>query len=593
MTYDAILRSLANREVIIPYLENAILSQEWPDSYNITIDSSPYYGAGDGYFHPSTHPLMGERQLYYLFHPDHQGDIVRERPSLKREMTLAMGSALHGIVQAQFIMTGLVKEENIEVEYVNTDHHVRGRIDFIVDHPDGRIIPVEMKALACSTPILTTAGWSTMGELKDGDEVYAPDGQPTKVVQAHPIRLGRPCYRVRFRDGQDVVADADHLWSVWDRNNGGSWRVLTTKELADASWSGRYRFSVPVTEPLQMPEQDDLPIDPWLLGMWLGDGSTAHTCITAGDSDLPYLEGRVSALGVDYSVYRYGTKAPIVYLKGLRPAFRSLGLMWRDPADNSFKGRKFIPEQYLLAPEQQRRQLLAGIMDADGTVGDHQVQICMTNESLMRQVLQLVRSLGYRATWNESRSRLSGKDCGPVYWVKFSTKWGEPPFDMPRKRESFIERSSGAHQDLRRNAIVGVEEVSTVPTRCITVAHESSLYVAGEGFVPTHNTMTNFKFSKQAEIKPEWDAQLSLALDAVGQDTGILLLLESGFPYGIKEYIVPRNDALLSEIYGKFARVREAIALNRPPLHCCAKGSPQMTTCNARFSCWLAPSGAG
>jgi hypothetical protein len=99
--------------------------------------------------------------------------------------------------------------------------------------------------------------------------------------------------------------------------------------------------------------------------------------------------------------------------------------------------------------------------------------------------------------------------------------------------------------------------------------------------------MTNYKFSKQAEIKPEWDAQLSLALDACGQDTGILLLLESGFPYGIKEFIVPRNDALLSEIYAKFARVREAIALDRPPLHCCAKDSPQMTSCPARFACWL------
>jgi len=576
--FGGILRSLANREVITPYLENAILSQEWPDSYNIRIDSSPYYGHGDGYFHPSTHPLMGERQLFYLFHPDYRDAIVRERPTLKRELTLSMGSALHGIVQTQFIMSGLVKPDMVECEYINADHHVRGRIDFIVHHPDGRIIPVEMKALACSTPILTTSGWSTMGELRDGDEVYAPDGQPTKVLRAHPIRLGRPCYEVKFRDGQSVVADEDHLWAVHDRNNGGRDRVMTTGEIAAAAWSDRYRFRVPVTDPLQTPEAD-LPIDPYLLGVWLGDGSSCQPEITVGDDDLSHLCHRLDALGMSYRVYKYADKAPRVYLHGIRSLFIASGLMGKG-------GNKYIPEQYLLASESQRRELLAGLMDSDGTVGHHQAAICMTKELLMRQVLQLVRSLGYRATWNESLARVNGKDC-PVYWVKFSTSWGPSPFAMPRKKIAWEAKPKKSPQNLRLNAIVSVTEVDTVPTRCITVAHESSLYVVGRGFIPTHNTQSSFGFSKQTEIKPEWDAQLSLALDATGYDTGILLLVEAGFPYGIKEFTVPRNDALLSEIYAKFARVREAIALDQIPNYCCPKGSTVMQNCKARFACWL------
>ena len=143
--YAQVLRRLGDREMILPYLERSIIAENWPDSYTITIDSSPYYGAGDGRFHPSTHPLMGARELYYRFHPDTRDLIAQESPSLQREMTLAMGSALHGVVQAQMQMSGLVRPENIEVEYLNEEHNVRGRIDFIVDHPSGKTLPVEMK----------------------------------------------------------------------------------------------------------------------------------------------------------------------------------------------------------------------------------------------------------------------------------------------------------------------------------------------------------------------------------------------------------------------------------------------------------------
>jgi hypothetical protein len=145
MAYESILKRLSDRELITPYLEVSIVGENWPDNYQITIDSGPYYGAGDGYFHPSSHPLMGARQLYYLFHPDHRDKILTERPTLKREMTLAMGSALHGVVQTQFQMTGLVGPDDVEVEYILEEQHVRGRIDFIVHHPNGNDYVVEMK----------------------------------------------------------------------------------------------------------------------------------------------------------------------------------------------------------------------------------------------------------------------------------------------------------------------------------------------------------------------------------------------------------------------------------------------------------------
>jgi len=142
-----ILNRLVDQELIIPYFELGMLADKWPEHYMIKVDSGPYYGHGDGYFHPSTHPLMGERELYYRFHPDTRDSIVSEKRTFNRQMIFATGTAIHSIVQTQMVMAGLVEEKNIEVEYVIDEHHVRGRIDFIVDHPTGRQYLVELKTM--------------------------------------------------------------------------------------------------------------------------------------------------------------------------------------------------------------------------------------------------------------------------------------------------------------------------------------------------------------------------------------------------------------------------------------------------------------
>jgi len=144
--YGSILDSLADQQLLIPYFRNALVSGKWPDSYQVKVDSSPYYGTGDGYFHPSTHSLMGARELYYRFHPEHRDHVIRESRNPQSEMSFAVGSAIHAVVQTQFQMAGLIRDESdVEVEYVIDEHHVRGRIDFIVHHPDGNTYPVELK----------------------------------------------------------------------------------------------------------------------------------------------------------------------------------------------------------------------------------------------------------------------------------------------------------------------------------------------------------------------------------------------------------------------------------------------------------------
>ena len=102
---------------------------------------------------------------------------------------------------------------------------------------------------------------------------------------------------------------------------------------------------------------------------------------------------------------------------------------------------------------------------------------------------------------------------------------------------------------------------------------------------------THFKFSKTTEPLPKWEAQLSIQLDSQGMEQGIVLMVESGYPFRMKELQVARNDKLLSEIYSKFDRVRAAIATDRAPVPCCAPNSTTVSGCPARFACWLTPDG--
>jgi phage terminase large subunit-like protein len=348
----------------------------------------------------------------------------------------------------------------------------------------------EFKALDVQTPILAARGWTTMGELVDGDQVYAPDGALTEIT-AHPVREGRPCWRLTFDDGQTIVADSEHLWAVEDVRSGRPMsRVMTTAQIVEAGVdvvsprAGRvrrtYNFRTALPAPLAGLHDAELPVDPWLLGFWLGDGSTSKGELTVGIEDLDYVLGRLAALGETWSLRedpRTNGRVWAVTVKGLRARLASTGALHG----------KHIPERYLVASEAQRRELLAGVMDSDGTVSAHQMAVTMIHERLMGDVASLARSLGYKASLREFRARLNGADAGPMWRVQMTASTDSGPFGLPRKA-ALVRARKGGTTRAHYNAIVAVEPVETRPTRCITVAHESGRYLAGRGFLVTHNT---------------------------------------------------------------------------------------------------------
>lgn len=348
------------------------------------------------------------------------------------------------------------------------------------------------KALALDTPILTATGWATMGNLQAGDLVHAEDGSLTEVTAVSPVWDDRPCFEVEFEDGSVIVADAAHEWRVRDQWGSGrsQWQTRETSYLAERFTIGsrgvkERRYSVSTDRVLDRPEQL-LPIDPYVLGAWLGDGNTADAAITVGLADIEATTAALKASpGVELRSVRlmHLNRYYRVRVTGLNKALRAAGLL----------GNKRVPEEYLHASADQRRALLQGLMDTDGCVaysGTSRAPACeftSTKRALAEAVVALARSLGMKPMLHEGRATLNGKDCGPKYRVLFTAYREDAPFRMERKL-TFLRPKPDRPTRARTNKIVDIRRVAPRPTRCIQVAHSSHAFLAGQHLTPTHNS---------------------------------------------------------------------------------------------------------
>lgn len=370
------------------------------------------------------------------------------------------------------------------------------------------------KALALDTPLPTPDGWTTMGEVRAGDAVFDDQGQPCRVVAVSPVMVERPCYEVTFSDGSRIVADAGHQWATWSLTERGRHHrqseaarkrrcakrslrghgkrpdlarrnaetatlkapsgpsVRTTEEIAATlKVRGRINHSVAVAEALACPEAL-LPIDPYLFGIWLGDGTTRAASVTTADDEV--LESfRVAGYGVSerraYSPLNYGITG------GLKVQLRQLGVL----------GNKHVPSAYLRGSLDQRLALLQGLMDSDGYCDQRgQCEFTTTRPVLADGLLELLASLGIKASVRQGWATLNGRRIGRKYRLKFLTD--KPAFRLPRKL--IRQKRGGFRGTHERRYIVAVDRCSSVPVRCIQVDSPSRLYLAGAAMVPTHNS---------------------------------------------------------------------------------------------------------
>lgn len=399
--------------------------------------------------------------------------------------------------------------------------------------------PAMGKALALDTPIPTPTGWTTMGEIQVGDEVLDASGRPTTVTAATEVMSGRPCFRVSFDDGTAIIADAEHQWLTDTRASRKSKQavlagtnkvqrttaeVRTTHQIRETlrcqTADRRINHSITNTKPLQLPEAD-LPIEPYTLGVWLGDGASAAARVTTADPEvLSSIEqdGYVvkPVAGITYSVSLSRVEADSVmschtvrpcsdcgkecygercqscrHTKGsVQARLRALGVL----------NNKHIPVQYLRASEAQRRALLAGLLDADGTVTNAGcVQFVVTNQRLVDDVRELAHSLGYRTGLRKKKVAGRHEHTSIAYKLTFSTS--DTVFRLARKNEAHRNRDARPTPKRTSRFIVGVEPVDSVPVRCIQVDNDQHLYLASEAMVPTHNSTFSLDIARSAAIK--------------------------------------------------------------------------------------------
>jgi replicative DNA helicase len=460
-------------------------------------------------------------------------------------------------------------------------------------HPGQMVViaarPALGKALALDTPLPTPSGWTTMGDVRQGDYLIAADGKPTRVLAATEVMHGRPCYEVEFDDGTVIVADAEHLWRTqtlaacrqqvqnhtswyWpeesrhrlrqaceaalqepDRSiTGGevvtavgqefraimhkagrgvgmaserimvkvaesdcrrsyTWRapayasrhalLATMTQLADrpknaattavhnqvvtsaqiaatlrAGTDGRLNHSVTTALPLELPAAD-LPLPPYVLGVWLGDGTSAAANFTSADPEVATL------------VEAEGVWEPEV--GSVQAILRNLGVL----------GNKHIPVEYLRASEPQRRALLAGLLDTDGTATRYgSVQFCVTLRRLAEDVRELVTSLGYRCGWCEKQVHGQSAETSTAYVLTFTTS--DDVFRLTRKRAVHQQcRPERSGPKTKRRYIRAVRPVPSQPVRCVQVDSPDHLYLASRSMIPTHNSTLALDLARAASLK--------------------------------------------------------------------------------------------
>ncbi|HVE69020.1 MAG TPA: dCTP deaminase [Solirubrobacteraceae bacterium] len=413
-------------------------------------------------------------------------------------------------------LTEEVKVTGDEPFVIHPGEFALGRTEEWVELPDDVVARIEGKALALDTPVPTPEGFVRMGDLDVGDEVFGAGGHPTRVVAATRAMFDRPCRRVTFSDGESVVADLAHQWEVRtknDRRRGDPPRVVTTAEIERTlKYSAQeYNHHVELAPPAQFPEAD-LPIPPYVLGAWLGDGTSTQAVITSADD--PILrelerEGCAVAPATGPIAYRIGGEGHT--RDAATGRYTGNGSLSTRLRHTNLLGNKHIPLAYMTASVAQRQALLEGLMDTDGYVDRWgRCELTTTSLRLADQYHELIASLGFRPKTARKTAWWNGKDCGPKWDVCFTPD--RPVFRLPRKLAR--QKTAGAFKPAR--SIVAVEPVASVPVRCIEVADARGVFLVSRSYIPTHNSSLGrlglIVHATAGFCDPGWKGTLTLEL---------------------------------------------------------------------------------
>lgn len=417
-------------------------------------------------------------ECYLILELNGPGEAVwQELQSLKRQ--LANGYQMRE-----------VEERGLRNMFQNVKNYLYGRADSMTP---GR--SYMWKALDLKTPLPTPTGWTTMGAVAVGDNLLDESGRPCRVTLKTEVMIGRPCYAVIFDDGTQIIADEDHLWRV--RGNRGRTdfgpEIVRTIDLIPG------QHTIEMTDPLEMPPAD-LPIDPYVLGVWLGDGYSDGGRFSAHHLDIADISQNLASAGAELG--------RISREKGRDTCYRNIVGLCSKLAKSRLLGNKHIPAEYLRGSVEQRLALLQGLMDTDGSIGKTAGRVCTFSTSslvLAAGFSELLRSLGLKARFVTRERELSYAGntvtCKTSFQFAFTAYPELPVFRMKRKLDRINRTGDRRPRRAKRHQIVSVTPTQSVPVKCIQVDSPSHLYLAGPSMVPTHNTTGQLKVGLMERLR--------------------------------------------------------------------------------------------
>ena len=390
------------------------------------------------------------------------------------------------------------------------------------------------KALDVNTlvPVPTTEMYKKMGDLVIGDKVFDENGEVCNVVQATEYQLDRDCYEVELSDGAKIIADANHNWIVTsyeyykaegrakDKSNISipKYEQKTTEELKSTIYydkRGGHRWSIEPNKPIEFSKKE-LSINPYILGVWLGDGCSYYNEISCHEDDYQHYHDEFIERGVNVGEYKIASKSKksgkfrfglINYSEdykivtrcynGIIRTYKSISKRRKGKAkadgvvtkegykqklrDLDLLQNKHIPLIYMQSSIKQRIELIRGLMDTDGYIskkGD--CYFYNTNEQIINSFTYILSTLG--VIYSKLIKKTYKKDCFVIKFASFDFC----PFLLKRKSDRYFGRIKR-----RKNTrlIKSITKVDSRPVKCIQVDSVNNMYLCGESFIPTHNSL--------------------------------------------------------------------------------------------------------
>lgn len=351
------------------------------------------------------------------------------------------------------------------------------------------------KAHPYSQKVYTAEGCKSWGEVQIGDYLFGDDGNLTKVIDV-PFDDYQDVYKLTLKDGREVYASGNHLWKVW-RSYSHSFKLMTTLEMLKDFAKPRtcnkrnpkgieYIYRIPNHKGVDFANQNT-PIDPYTMGLILGDGSFRtprlknYVYYTSSDEDMLTYKTLIP-----YEIRKMKNKMSYyIAINSAKSIFEQLGLYMKKSED------KYIPDCYIYNSRKVRLNLLKGIMDSDGFVDSNGIPIIgVASKRLADNIAFLARSLGYNCTQSIKKAGYKRNGhyikCLDSYIVRIYTN--DKIFNLKRKYDlltTFESNYSKSNRDF--STIVNIEYSHKEKCKCVTVDNQSSCYLIGD-FVTTHNS---------------------------------------------------------------------------------------------------------